>query len=305
MILITEFMDGASVEKLKATYPTTYDPDLADRQSDIPTMMTGIQALIVRNRTKVTEDLLNAAPDLKVVGRLGVGLDNIDLDACRARGIEVIPATGANTLSVAEYVITNALILLRNAYQAGDRMMAGEWPRTDCSGREVFGRVIGFIGFGAIAQETARLARALGMEVIAYDPMLPADSPVWDGATSLPLENVLKTADVISLHVPLTPDTRHIINAERLAQMRSDAVVINAARGGVVNDAALATALAEGQIAGAALDVFETEPLTQEAAQIFDGLQNLILTPHIAGVTQDSNIRVSAMIADHVLDRLS
>ena len=304
MILITEFMDEEAVEILRAAHPTSYVPGLADAQEEIPARMAGIQALIVRNRTQVTQTLLDASPDLKVVGRLGVGLDNIDLDACAARGVEVIPATGANTLSVAEYVVTNALILLRNAYQAGHAMKAGRWPRAECSGREAFGRRLGLIGFGSIAQETARLATALGMKVSAYDPHVPVDDPAWEGATARHLEAVLATSDVISLHVPLNGSTRHMMDAEAFEMMRSGSVLINAARGGVVDEAALAAAMRAGHIGGAALDVFEEEPLTAEGAQIFKGLSNLILTPHIAGVTQDSNTRVSAMIADLVLERL-
>ncbi len=305
MILITEFMDDRAVGRLKATHTTHYIPILADSQQEIPGQMEGIQALIVRNRTQVNEALLSAAPDLRVVGRLGVGLDNIDLGACKARGIEVIPAIGANTLSVAEYVVTNTLILLRNAYQVNMAMMAGDWPRSSCSGREVAGRKLGLVGFGGIAQETAGLARGLGMTVCASDPFLPDDHPAWNGVERMDLNDVLKTADAISLHVPLTDATHHLINADSFVRMRADAVLINAARGGVVDETALADALRAGRISGAALDVFETEPLTAAAAQIFEGLNNLILTPHIAGVTQDSNIRVSEMIADLVLDWFS
>ena len=305
MILITEFMDQAAVERLRAHHLTEYAPGLADAQAEIPDRMAGVQALVVRNRTRVTEALLDAAPDLTVVGRLGVGLDNIDLEACKARGVEVIPATGANTLSVAEYVVTNALILLRNAYQARHPMVAGDWPRAQCSGREAAGRVLGLVGYGAIAQETARLARALGMRVCAYDPFLPADSPAWNGVEALSFEAVLAGSDVVSLHVPLTPETQHMIGAEALTRMPKGAVLINAARGGVVDEDALATAMRSGHIAGAALDVFETEPLTAAAAGVFKGLKNLVLTPHIAGVTQDSNTRVSALIAEEVLKRLA
>lgn len=305
MILITEFMDEEAVARLQAAHPAAYDPALADRQGDIPDRMAGIKVLIVRNRTQVTAELLAAAPDLKLVGRLGVGLDNIDLEACKARGVEVIPAVGANTLSVAEYVVTNALVLLRNAYQAKHAMMAGGWPRAACSGREAAGRRLGLIGFGGIAQETARLARAMGMAVCASDPFVPADSPAWAGVERMDQAGVLASADAVSLHVPLVAETKHLINAETLKAMKPDAVLINAARGGVVDDAALAAALRDGEIGGAALDVFETEPLTKDAAQTFKGLKNLILTPHIAGVTEDSNSRVSAMIADKVLDRLA
>lgn len=305
MILITEFMDDEAVGRLKAAHATIYAPELADAQGDIPARMAGVRALIVRNRTQVTEALLAASPDLKCVGRLGVGLDNIDVEACKARGVEVMPALGANTLSVAEYVVTNAAILLRDAYHAKHAMMAGDWPRAQCSGREAGGRVLGLLGFGANAQETGRLARAMGMTLIAYDPFLPADHPAWDHAERGEIADVLAKADVVSLHVPLTDETRHMINADSLAQMKAGAVLINAARGGVVDEKALVAAMAEGHVAGAALDVFETEPLTKEAAAKFKGIKNLILTPHIAGVTQDSNVRVSAMIADLVLDRLA
>ncbi len=304
MILITEFMDEAQVARLAGEHPTRYAPDLADRQEDIPALMSGIRALIVRNRTQVTEALLDSAPDLKIVGRLGVGLDNIDLSACADRGIEVIPATGANTLSVAEYVVTNALVLLRGAYLSQDRMLAGEWPRSDLSGREAAGRVLGLIGFGAIAQETARLGRAMGMQVCAYDPHLPDEHSAWSEVERLDLEGVLSKADAVSLHVPLTSETRHILNSSKLALLKPDAVLINAARGGVVDEAALVAHMKSGHIAGAALDVFEVEPLTKESAAKFEGVNNLILTPHIAGVTEDSNVRVSEMIASEVLSRL-
>ncbi|TCL08368.1 (S)-sulfolactate dehydrogenase [Shimia isoporae] len=305
MILITEFMDEDAVGRLKAAHATTYAPELADTQDNIPARMAGIKALIVRNRTQVTAALLDASPDLKCVGRLGVGLDNIDLEACKARKVEVMPALGANTLSVAEYVVTNAAILLRDAYHSKHAMMAGKWPRAQSSGREIGGRKLGLLGFGANAQETGRLARAMGMSLIAYDPFLPADHPAWAEAERGEISQVLSRSDVVSLHVPLTDETRHIINTESLAQMKNGAVLINAARGGVVDEKALVAAMASGHIAGAALDVFETEPLTQEAAAIFKGIKNLILTPHIAGVTQDSNVRVSTMIADLVLDRLA
>lgn len=306
MILITEFMDQAAVDHLASQRATRYAPELADDQAAIPALMADIQALIVRNRTQVTAKLLASAPKLKVVGRLGVGLDNIDLEACKARNITVIPATGANTLSVAEYVVTNALILLRNAYQAKDVMVAGAWPRAACSGREVAGRILGLIGFGAIAQRTADLGRALGMQIAAFDPLLPADHPAWQQTQRCEtLGALLGLADAVSLHVPLLPATRHMINVQTLADMKPGAVLINAARGGVVDDAALAQALRDGRIAGAALDVFETEPLTAEAAVVFEGLPNVVLTPHIAGVTEDSNQRVSAMIAEHVMSELA
>jgi (S)-sulfolactate dehydrogenase len=305
-ILITEFMDGAAVAALSDTFDVIYDPSLADRQEEIPALLTDVSALIVRNRTQVREALLTAAPDLTCVGRLGVGLDNIDQAACAARDVTVYPALGANNLSVAEYVITSAAILLRGAYDRKAEMLAGAWPRQAASGREISGKVLGLVGYGAIARDTAKIGRALGMRIAGYDPFLPDDHPAWEGAERMSLEDVLTVGDVISLHVPLTDDTRHMIDAEAIARMQSGAVLINAARGGVVDEAAVVAALRDGRLAGAALDVFETEPLTADAGKMFDGVPNLILTPHIAGVTEESNERVSALIAERIrahLDR--
>lgn len=299
-ILITEFMDDAAVERLRGSYSVHYDPNLADNQDDIPALLGGVRALIVRNRTQVRGDILAAAGNLKCVGRLGVGLDNIDVDACEKRGATVYPATGANDDSVAEYVITTAMQLLRGAYMATQSVAQGAWPRQALIGRELGGRTLGLIGYGAIARQTARRARALGMTIIAYDPFVEKTSD----ARLMSLTDLLQQADVISLHVPLTADTKHLINAEALAQMRSDAVIINAARGGVIDEAALANALRTGAIGGAALDVFETEPLSAQAGVQFLGLANLILTPHIAGVTEESNVRVSSLIADKILAHL-
>jgi (S)-sulfolactate dehydrogenase len=305
VILITEFMDETAVDRLRAAHRVTYDPGLADRQGEIPALLPGVRALIVRNRTQVRPALLDAGPDLVCVGRLGVGLDNIDVPACEGRGLDIYPATGANNLSVAEYVIGTAMVLLRGAYAANDQMIAGEWPRQSCAGRELAGKVLGLVGFGAIARDTADLARALGMEVAAFDPFVPKDVAVWRTVGRLDLDTLLATADVVSLHVPLTEGTRHLIDPARLAGMKPGAILINAARGGVVDEAAVANALRAGQLGGAALDVFETEPLTAEAAHVFAGAPNLILTPHIAGVTVESNTRVSDLIADRVLARLA
>jgi len=305
MILITEFMDEAAIDRLREAHEVVYDPDLAGRQDEIPAMMQGVTALIVRNRTQVRPALLDAAPELACVGRLGVGLDNIDVPACEGRGVTVYPATGANNLSVAEYVIGTAMALLRGAYGVNDRMIAGDWPRQDCAGREVSGKVLGLVGFGAIARDTGDRGRALGMEIAAHDPFVPEGDPAWAEAGRLELDTLLAAADVVSLHVPLTDGTRHLIDADRIGRMKPGAILVNAARGGVVDELAVAAALKDGRLGGAALDVFETEPLAAEAARAFDGAPNLILTPHIAGVTVESNTRVSDLIADRVLAHLA
>ena len=300
-IVISEFMDAAAVEGLSKDFAVLYDPALVDRPEDLKAALVGARALIVRNRTQVTQNVLAAAPKLEAVGRLGVGLDNIDMAACKARGIPVFPATGANDQAVAEYVIATTLMLLRRAYHAGAAMLAGDWPRQALMGNEVAGKTIGLVGFGAIARQVAGRARALGMEIAAVDPFVAADAPAWRGiGRHEALESLLAASDAVSLHVPLTDETRGLMGAAALAAMRPGAVLINTARGGVVDEAALAESLRQGHLGGAALDVFEKEPLSAEAAAKFAGLPNLILTPHIAGVTQEANVRVSALTAENV-----
>ena len=304
-IAITEFMDLAAVDTLRARFSVVYDPQLVDRRADLFGLLDDVPALIVRNRTQVDAELLAAAPRLRVVGRLGVGLDNIDVAACKARGIKVIPATGANTRAVAEYVISTVMLLLRGAYLSSAAVAAGKWPRTQLSeGRETAGRTLGLVGFGSIGQLTAKLAMALGMRVLAYDPLLAADAPAWGerGVARRELDALLAEADAVSLHVPLTAQTRGLMDAARIGRMRAEAVLINTARGGIVDETALAEALRSGRLAGAALDVYAQEPLPEGSP--LAAAPNLILTPHIGGLTRESNTRVSTMIAAGVADFL-
>jgi len=304
-ITICEFMDETSVDNLRQRFDVAYDAKLVDRPHDLARALAGADALIVRNRTQVNAALLAAAPQLRVVGRLGVGLDNIDVAACEARGIDVIPATGANALAVAEYVIATSMMLLRGAYLSSAAVAAGQWPRPQLSeGRETAGKTLGLVGFGGIGRLTAQLAQALGMRVLAYDPMLDAGADVWraSGASCSALDDLLRAADVVSLHVPLTESTRNLMDERRIGLMKQGAVLVNTARGGIVDEAALAQALRAGRLAGAALDVFEHEPVP--AGSNLADVPNLVLTPHIGGVTRESNERVSAMIAERVARRL-
>lgn len=303
-IVISEFMDEAAIRASFGGRDVLYDPKLVDDAPRLAAAVRDARALIVRNRTQVRGALLESAQRLEVVGRLGVGLDNIDVPACEARGIAVYPATGANDLSVAEYVITAALMLLRRAWFASARVAAGEWPRTELMGRELAGKRLGLVGYGAIARVTGRMARDLGMSVAAYDPLLPADHAAWAHAIRQPLTELLKDSDVVSLHVPLTDATRNMIDARAIATMRRGAILVNAARGGVVDEAALCESLRAGHLGGAALDVFAREPVDAAAGALFAGVPNLILTPHIAGVTEESNVRVSAVTAEAVARHL-
>jgi (S)-sulfolactate dehydrogenase len=304
-IVISEFMDAPSVDELRRHFNVVYDPQLVDRRADLQRQLEDADALIVRNRTQVRAELLDAGPLLRVVGRLGVGLDNIDVPACQSRGVAVVPATGANALAVAEYVIATTMVLLRGAYLASGAVVDGAWPRAALSeGRETAGKTLGLVGFGGIGRLTARLAQSLGMRVVAHDPLLASDAPVWreTGVACMPLDRLLLEADAVSLHVPLTEATRGLLNAARIAAMKPGAVLINTARGGIVDETALAQALFDGRLGGAALDVFEHEPLP--AGSPLAGAPNLILTPHIGGVTRESNERVSAMIAARVTELL-
>ncbi len=303
-IVISEFMDKKIALQVLGDLDVHYDPMLVDDRAALLEILAEARAIIVRNRTRVDSELLDRAPKLKVVGRLGVGLDNIDLEACQSRNIVVCPATGANDVAVAEYAITAALILLRGAWSASDRMIAGEWPRTDLMGREISGKRLGLIGFGSIARQVATRAAALGMDVSAFDPYLAADDPAWSGVRAATLADLATDCDVISVHVPLSNETHHIVGVEFIRGMRAGAILINAARGGVVDESAVIEALREDRLGGAALDVFESEPLGGESGAAFAGVSNLLLTPHIAGITEEANQRVSLVTAQNVLMHL-
>jgi (S)-sulfolactate dehydrogenase len=300
-IVISEFMEPKAVDDLAADFDLRYDPTLFERPDELCALLAPARALIVRNRTQVRGAVLEAGRQLEAIGRLGVGLDNIDLEACRARGIQVLPATGANDVSVAEYVLATAMVLLRGAYFASAEVRRGDWPRERLIGREIAGKRLGLVGLGSIGRVAAAKARALDMLVSAYDPNIPKGDRAWLGASyATSLRQLLEVSDIVSLHLPLSPSTRGVIDAEAIAAMKPGALLINAARGGIVDEAALAEALRAGRLGGAALDVFADEPLTAEAAARFTGLPNLILTPHIAGRTEECDLRVSAVTAANV-----
>lgn len=284
-IVITEFMDERAVDQLRAKHEVDYDPALVDDPARLAARATSADALIVRNRTQVRDQLLAALARCKVVGRLGVGLDNIDVAGCEARGLRVIPATGANALSVAEYVVTSAMLLLRGAYASTAAVAQGRWPRAALSsGREVAGKTLGLIGFGSIGQLTARLARGVGMEVTAFDAMMDMDHPAFaqHAVRCAGLEEVITMSDVVSLHVPLVESTRGLFDAQRIASMKKGAVLINTARGGIVVEQDLADALRAGAIAGAAVDTLSREPPPSDHVLLHADIPHLIVTPHNA-----------------------
>lgn len=305
-VLITEFMDSAAVATLAEAYDVRYDPHLVNDRAATLGLLSAARALIVRNRTRVDLEVLDAAPNLLAVGRLGVGLDNIDVVACEDRSVAVLPATGANAVSVAEYVVTALLVLRRRGvFQATPFLLAGEWPRQDLVGHELAGSRLALLGLGTIARLVVDRVRALDVEVVGLDPFVPEDDAIWEHvqrADTLP--ELLGNADAVSLHVPLTPETHHLLDADALALLPPHAVVVDTARGGVLDEGALGEALRAGRLGGAALDVFEEEPPGADALARFSGAPNLILTPHVAGVTVESNQAVSALVATRIREVL-
>jgi (S)-sulfolactate dehydrogenase len=304
-ILVSEYLPDEHLDLLRTRHEVVYSPDLCADRSRLLDQMAGVEAIFIRNRTRIDGELIATGPELRVVGRLGVGLDNIDMTVCEQAGVRVISAVGANAVSVAEYVIGAMLVLTRGVYGMSPSMVAGEWPRQGHAfGFELMGKTIGLVGFGSIAREVATRTTALGMEVIAHDPFLADEDPAWQMVRSVDMETLLASADVISLHVPLTDETRNLIGVGSLGRMRSTAVLINTSRGGIVDEMALAEALLEAKLGGAALDVFAEEPLGPEPAAVFAGVPNLLLTPHVAGNTRESVDRVATMIVEKVLEEL-
>jgi (S)-sulfolactate dehydrogenase len=302
-IIIAEAVDLEPVARLKPRYSVHYGPELWRKREEMEALMGDALAIIVRNATQVDAALIAKAPKLRVIGRHGVGLDNVDVAACRARGIAICPATGANSIAVAEYAVGAAIILLRGEGFFGTaRVLAGEWPREELgAGHEAEEKVFGLIGLGSIGEIAARKAAGFGFRPIAYSPSLPADHPAWQTVERVGFADLLGRADVISIHCPLNEKTRGLIDAAALAAMRPGAILINTARGGIVDEAALADALRSGHLGGAALDVLDPEPISERGRALFAGVPNLLLTPHIAGSTFESSRRVCAVTVDNVL----
>jgi D-3-phosphoglycerate dehydrogenase / 2-oxoglutarate reductase len=255
-------------------------------------------AVLVRSATKITRESLARATHLKVIGRAGVGVDTIDVEAATERGVAVMNAPAGNTISAAELAFALLLSLIRKIPAADRSMKEGQWDRSSFGGTELYRKVLGLVGAGRVGGEVAHRARAFGMRVLAYDPYLSPDAAREMGATLAPLEQVLREADVISLHVPLTDKTRGMLGDAELALLKPSAVIINAARGGVMDEAALFRRLSEGKIAGAALDVFDPEPLPPDHP--LRGLPNVVLTPHLGASTDEAQLNVAIEIAESV-----
>ena len=303
-VLITEFMEQDSVDKMSENFDVTYDTSLHENQAKLSSLISNTDAVIVRNKTQLTEDLLSKAEQLTFVGRLGVGLDNIDTDYCSNNGIFVQPATGMNADSVAEYVITCSLSLLKNIPIAHHGTSSGQWPRTSIESRELGRKTLGLLGFGVIGKKVSRLAQVFGAKVIAYDPFVKESEASKHNVSLVKQEDLFDLSDVISIHLPLTDQTRNLINARSINLMKQNPIIINSSRGSIVNEKDLLQAYSEKIISGFALDVFSSEPVEEDFYKHISYSMNCILTPHNSGVTTESNVRVSQFIAEKTINFL-
>jgi D-3-phosphoglycerate dehydrogenase/(S)-sulfolactate dehydrogenase len=291
MILISEDVWGTPFQKLEGSFPITRNDDLWSNPEELKASLKDVTALVVRNRTKVTAEIIAAAPKLKVIARAGVGLDNIDIKAADAAGVVVVAGLGANAVSVGELTLGLALALLRNVPGHDVATRDGGWVRTP--GRELSGLTWGLLGCGATGLATAKLLQGFGCSVIGYDPYAKNLSNI----ELTTFDDVLKRSDVVSIHMPSTAETNGSINATSLALMKPDAIIVNVGRGEVINEPDLMAALKAKTIAGAALDVRVQEPPVKGEMET---IPNLILTPHVAGITKESQLRINQILTSNI-----
>jgi D-3-phosphoglycerate dehydrogenase / 2-oxoglutarate reductase len=298
-VLITENITGAEMDALREKFDAVCEPDLWKEAEKLHALIPGFRALIVRNQTLVTRELIAAGARLEVIGRAGVGLDNVDLQAATEHGVVVAFTPEQNANSVAELVIGLILSLARMIPAADRDTKRGGWKRQQFTGIEILGKTLGVVGFGRIGAATAMKARALGMEIVAYDPFVDPESlkAMEVRARVTNLDEVLGAADFVSCHLPETAETRRLFDYARFCQMKPGAYFINTSRGGVVDEGDLIRALQEGKIAGAALDVRETEP---PAPGLLAEMENVILTPHVGAFTREGQRRVVTAVCRDV-----
>lgn len=298
-ILVTEKIGAEGLEALQEAFTVDVRLDLTpDLLKDI---LPNYEALVVRSQTKVTADVLAHGVNLRVVGRAGTGVDNIDVDAATRAGVLVVNAPASNSIAVAELAIGLLLSLARQIPQAHSSMLTGRWDRTKFMGWEARGKTLGLLGFGRIGSEVARRARAMEMNVLAFDPFISQERAKQLGVQAVTLETLLHQSDAISIHTPLIESTRNLLNAERLAMLKRGAYIINCARGGIIDEAALYEALKSGQVGGAALDVWASEPPRENPLV---GHPHVIALPHLGASTEEAQALTAADVAEGVIDAL-
>jgi D-3-phosphoglycerate dehydrogenase len=300
-ILISDPLAEEGIEVIN--HQSDFDIDVKTNLSpeELIDAIPGYDALIVRSRTKATEAVIEAGKNLKVIGRAGIGLDNIDVPAATKHGIVVLNAPGGTTISTAEHTISMMLSLARNVPQACSSLKGRQWERKRFTGTEVYGKTLGIIGLGRIGSEVARRAHGLGMKLLGYDPILSAERARAMNVEPVDLDTLIKNADIITVHVPLTEKTKNLISTEHFEMMKPDVYIINCARGGIIDEAALYDAAKSGKVAGAALDVFESEPPFDSPLLELD---SVIVTPHLGASTEEAQVNVAREVAQHVVRAL-
>ncbi len=299
-VLVSDPLAAEGINILKEVCEVDQKTDLSE--DELVKIIGNYDALIVRSGTQVTARIINAADKMKYIGRAGVGVDNIDTQAATKKGIIVSNAPEGNTLAATEHTIGMMMALARNIPQATASLKRGEWKRSKFMGSEMNGKILGVVGFGRIGREVAKRAQALAMNVIAYDPFIPAEVGAAMGVEMMSVAELFTKADVITVHTPLIPSTTHLINKESIATMKTGVRLINCARGGIIDEAALYDALVSGKVAGAALDVFETEPPTESPLLTLD---SVIVTPHLGASTVEAQKNVAISVAHQCIDVLN
>lgn len=300
-ILITEAFDDPAVDRLDDHHSVVRAPDAFKDPDQLLELIGETRTIIVRNQTQLTADVLAAAPNLIGIGRMGVGLDNIDVKAASELGIVVVAPLDANATSVAEVSLGLMLALARRIPMADRSTKAGGWDRKGCTGVELAEKTLAICGFGRVGRKVARYARAFGMNVVVSDPFVEADSPALtevDGKLCQTVEEALAVADYVSAHSPLTPETEHMFNADRFAVMKPGAFFLNTSRGGIVDETALVAALKSGHLGGAALDVREQEPPGEPSE--LEAMDNVVLMPHVGGWTAEALSRTHSAVAGDI-----
>jgi D-3-phosphoglycerate dehydrogenase / 2-oxoglutarate reductase len=296
LVVIADPIDAASIERLRAAGLCRV-ADVSTTPEALAAQLPEAWGLVVRSRTKVTAELLAKAPNLSVIGRAGVGVDNVDMGSAGARGIRVFNAPTAATASVAELTVLLLLLLARELYPAIEGTKAGRWPKAGL-GSEIEGKTIGFVGYGRIARETARRLGPFRPTLLAFDPFVRSTE---DGTQLVALEELLKRSDYVSLHAALTKENHHLLDAARIASMKQGARIVNVARGALLDEAAVLAALESGALGGAALDVFEVEPPTRSALLAHP---KVVATPHVGAATKEGQARAGALVVDELLRAL-
>jgi len=302
-ILVADPISDRGVEILRANPNFSVDVKTGLKEDELLPIIGEYAALVVRSQTKVNAKVIAAAKQLRVVGRAGVGVDNVDVDAATKRGIIVMNTPGGNTISTAEHTFSMMMALSRNIPQAHATMKAGQWDRKSFEGVELFNKTLGIVGMGRIGGEVARRAIAFGMRVLAHDPFLSVSRAKALQVEVVELDEIYAKSDYITVHVPMTEQTKGMINTATIAKMKTGVRLINCARGGIINEADLATAIQAGKVAGAALDVYEVEPLPADSP--LRGLAQVIMTPHLGASTQEAQESVGIEVAEQIADALA